>query len=173
MFGYFTPDVIYNTVYDIDFGSLKEKNIKGLIFDIDNTLVSYKTEKPTENVNLLMNKLKNEGFAICFISNNNKKRVDIFNDEFQFLSFPDAGKPSVKFIKKALKIMDLNRENVVLIGDQLFTDVTAAKRAKIKAILVAPIEPVETLFFRFKRFMEKPFIKRYYRRVKKNHGGKI
>ena len=173
MFGYFTPDIIYNNIYDIDFDSLKEKNIKGLIFDIDNTLVSYKTEKPTESVIVLMNKLKNDGFDICFVSNNNKQRVDIFNDEFKFFSFPKAGKPSIKYIKEALKAMKLTNKTVAFIGDQLFTDVTAAKRAKMTAILVTPIEPVETLFFKFKRFMEKPFIKRYYRRLKKGYGKNI
>jgi len=172
MFGYFTPDVIYNNVYDIDYDLLKEKNIKGLIFDIDNTLVSYKQKKPTENVIALMNKLKSEGFVICFISNNSKERVDIFNEKFRFYSFPKAKKPSVKFIKEALKKMDLNNKKVALIGDQLFTDVTAAKRAKMTALLVSPIEPVETLFFKFKRFMEKPFIRRYYRRLKKSYGKK-
>ena len=173
MFGYFTPDVILDTVYDIDFDELKKKNIKGLIFDIDNTLVSYKTEKPTEKVIALLNKLKSDGFNICFVSNNNKQRVDIFNDEFKFFSYPKAGKPSVRYIKEALKAMNLPRENVVLIGDQLFTDVTAAKRAKLTAILVTPIEPVENLFFKFKRVMEKPFLKRYYRRLKKNYDEKI
>ena len=165
MFRYFTPDVIYNNIYDIDFDSLKKNNIKGLIFYIDNTLVSYKTEKPTENVVALMNKLKNDGFDICFVSNNNKQRVDIFNDEFKFFSFPKAGKPSVKYIREALKSINMTNETAALIGDQLFTDVTAAKRAKMTAILVTPIEPVETMFFKFKRFMEKPFIKRYYRRL--------
>ena len=173
MFGYFTPDIIYDTVYDIDFDLLIEKNIKGLIFDIDNTLVSYKQEKPTENVINLMDKLKSENFEICFVSNNHKQRVDIFNDKFGFFSFPKAGKPSVKYIKKALKSMNLTNKEVALIGDQLFTDVTAAKRAKIMAVLVTPIEPVETMFFKFKRFMEKPFIKRYYRRLEKSYGKKI
>ena len=173
MFGYFLPDIIYENVYEIDFDSLREKNIKGLIFDIDNTLVSYKQEKPTENVNALMAQLKSDGFIICFVSNNNKQRVDIFNGEFKYFSFPDAKKPFIRYIKEALKAMEISKENAVLIGDQLFTDVAAAKRAKITAILVTPIEPVETLFFRFKRLMEKPFIKRYYRRRKKDYGGKI
>jgi len=173
MLGYFTPDIIYNNIYDIDFDSLKKKNIKGLIFDIDNTLVSYRQEKPTENVVALMGKLKAEGFDICFVSNNSKERVDLFNDEFKFFSFPDAGKPSVKYIREALKSINLTNGNAALIGDQLFTDVTAAKRAKMTAILVKPIEPVETAFFKFKRFMEKPFIRRYYRRLNKKHGKKI
>ena len=167
MFGWFTPDIIYNNVYDIDFELLKKKNIKGLIFDIDNTLVSYKQEKPTEKVSAFINKLTAEGFNISFVSNNNKERVDIFNEEFKFFSYPKAGKPSIKFIKAALKSMNFDNNQTALIGDQLFTDVTAAKRAKIMAILVTPIEPVETLFFKFKRLMEKPFIRKYYRRLNK------
>lgn len=167
MFRYFTPDFIFDRIHDIDFDSLKKKNIKGLIFDIDNTLVSYRQEKPTKEVSALMDSLKSEGFEICFISNNSRQRVDIFNSDFNFFSYPEAGKPSVKFIKAALSDMDLNAKNAAFVGDQLFTDVMAAKRAKIMAILVNPIEPVETAFFRFKRLMEKPFIKRYYRKLKK------
>ena len=166
MLGYFTPDSIFESVYDIDFGALmKEKNIKGLIFDIDNTLVSYKQEKPTESVASLMDKLTGEGFKICFVSNNTKQRVDMFNSGFKFAAYANARKPFVTYIGEAIKIMGLPRENIALIGDQLFTDVAAAKRAKITALLVTPIEPVETLFFRFKRFWEKPLIKRYYKRL--------
>ena len=173
MVGYFVPDMIYDTVYEIDFDALNKKNIKGLIFDIDNTLVSYKQETPTENVADLLNGLTNMGFAICFISNNSKERVALFNQKFQYFSFPKAGKPSIKFIKEAIKVMGINAENTAMIGDQIFTDVFAAKRIKIMSILVNPIEPVETLFFKFKRYMEKPFLKKYYKRLNKNYGGKI
>jgi HAD superfamily phosphatase (TIGR01668 family) len=173
MFGYFIPDIIYDTVYDIDFDMLKKNNIKGLIFDIDNTLVSYQEEKPTDNVINLLNGLKKSGFDICFISNNSKERVDLFNSEFKYFSFPNAKKPSVKYIKEAMKVMGLTNKNTAIIGDQIFTDVFAAKRMKIKSILVTPIEPVETLFFKFKRIMEKPFLKQYYKRLNKNDGKKI
>ena len=173
MFGWFMPDIIYRTVYDINFDSLKEKNIKGLIFDIDNTLVSYKQKKPNDKVKALLNKLKNDGFDICFVSNNNKQRVDIFNEEFKFFSYPNAKKPFTKYIKKAIKSMQISNKNAALIGDQLFTDIAAAKRVEITAVLVTPIEPVETLFFKFKRFMEKPFLKKYYRRLNKNYDGEI
>ena len=173
MLGYFTPDKIFGSVYDIDFDMLMKKNITGIIFDIDNTLVSYKQEKPTKEVSALMDKLTNAGFKICFVSNNTKERVDIFNDKFQFFSFPKAGKPSPRYIRQALKVMGVSGKNAALIGDQIFTDVAAAKRAKTTAILVNPIEPVETMFFRVKRFMEKPFIKRYYRKLKKSHAKKI
>ena len=179
MFDFFMPDIIYDSVYDIDFDSLRKKNIKGLIFDIDNTLVSYKQETPTENVVNLMNRLKDAGFAVCFVSNNNKERVDIFSGGFNrfsfqtiqtiqtFSAFPNAKKPLKKAMRKAVESMRLANTDVAVIGDQLFTDVIAAKRIKAASILVTPIEPVETLFFKLKRFLEKPFIKRYYKRLEK------
>ena len=168
MFNLFVPDIICGSVYDIDFDSLKKENITGLIFDIDNTLVSYKTEKPDGDVINLMNRLKESGFTVCFVSNNGKKRVDIFNVDFKYSSFPNAKKPSKKSMRGALDAMNLSGENVAVIGDQLFTDVAAARRVKAAAVLVTPIEPVKTIFFKFKRFMEKPFIKIYYRRLRKS-----
>lgn len=173
MFDLFMPDIICESVYDIDFDALKKKNIKGLIFDIDNTLVSYKQEKPTENVVNLMNRLSEAGFTVCFVSNNNKNRVDIFNSGFNYSSFPNAKKPLKKSMKNALKIMRMTNADAAVIGDQIFTDVIAAKRIKAVSILVTPIEPLETLFFRLKRFLEKPFIKRYYKKIKNKKTSEI
>ncbi|MCL2773578.1 MAG: YqeG family HAD IIIA-type phosphatase [Oscillospiraceae bacterium] len=167
MFNLFVPDIIYGSVYDIDFVSLKKRNITGLIFDIDNTLVSYKRDKPDENVINLMNRLKKAGFAVCFVSNNSKQRVDTFNRDFKYFSFSNAKKPLKKSMCRALESMNLTNENVAVIGDQLFTDVAAARRIKAIAVLVNPIEPVDSLFFKFKRMLEKPFIKTYYKRLEK------
>ena len=164
---YLTPDFIYNNIYDIDFDELKKNNIQGLIFDIDNTLVSYEQPEPTPKVVDLMNKLKSRDFSICFISNNNKQRVELFNRDFKFPSFYNAHKPSVKFFKEAMVKMNIKSENIAVIGDQLFTDVIAAKRMKMLSVLVNPIEPVESFFFKIKRLVEKPFIRRYYKKAKK------
>jgi len=164
---YLTPDFIYNNIYEIDFDELKRKDIKSLIFDIDNTLVSYKQPEPTPEVVDLMTKLKSKDFSICFISNNNRQRVDLFNSGFKYPAFYDAGKPSIKFLKKAIDELDIKSENTAVIGDQLFTDVVAAKRMNMTALLVSPIEPVESVFFKLKRLGEKPFIRRYYRKLKK------
>ena len=167
---FFMPDIVYKTVYDIDFDAIIEKNIKGLFFDIDNTLVSYKQPTPTDDVINLMDKLNKAGFIICFVSNNTKERVDMFNRDFNYLSIPDAKKPfnkSKKSMENALESMSLTNIDAVVIGDQIFTDVIAAKKIKAASVLVSPIEPVETLFFKFKRFFEKPLIKRYYEKREK------
>ena len=166
IFRYLTPDFIYSNIYDIDFDKLQKNNIKGLIFDIDNTLVSYEQPEPTLEVIDLMDRLNNMGFSICFISNNNKRRVELFNGSFKYPAFYNARKPSVRLFKQAINKMNLKNENTAVIGDQLFTDIIAAKRMKMTALLVNPIEPVESLFFKIKRMGEKPFIRRYYKKLK-------
>lgn len=166
---FLTPDFIFSNIYDIDFDALKKSGISSLIFDIDNTLVAYTQPEPTDSVVDLMDKLEKSGFKICFISNNKKHRVDLFNKGFKYLSFYDAGKPSTRFFKKAIAEMNAGSQNTAVIGDQLFTDVIAAKRMKMAAILVTPIEPVESAFFKLKRLGEKPFIRRYYKKLNKKN----
>ncbi|MCL2099673.1 MAG: HAD hydrolase-like protein, partial [Oscillospiraceae bacterium] len=137
------------------------KGIKGLIFDIDNTLVTYSLPGPTLEISGLMQKLKEDGLGVCFVSNNKKERVEIFNRTFGFPAFYAAGKPKKKYMKRALEVMGTAPCNTAVIGDQLFTDICAGKRMKMLSLLVMPIEPVETLFFKLKRVLEKPLIKRY------------
>jgi HAD superfamily phosphatase (TIGR01668 family) len=163
MFKYFMPDKIYNNVYGIDFDGLIKKGVKGLIFDIDNTLVSYRQPEPTAEVIRLMQSLREKGFSICFVSNNKKARVDLFNRDFKFPAFAEAGKPLKKYMKRALEAMGIKENQAAIIGDQLFTDICAGKRMNMLALFVYPIESVETLFFKAKRALEKPIIKRYRR----------
>ena len=170
IFKYFMPDKIYHNVYEIDFDGLIKKDIKGLIFDIDNTLVSYKQPEPTGEVIELMRSLREKGFKICFVSNNNKERVDLFNRDFKFPAFAEAGKPLKKYMKLALEAMGVTGNQTAVIGDQLFTDICAGKRIKAFALFVYPIEPVETLFFKAKRALEKPILKKYWRL---NHAKKL
>jgi len=157
------PDKIYDNVYEIDFDELIKKDIKGLIFDIDNTLVSYKQPEPTAEVTGLMRSLREKGFKVCFVSNNKKERVDLFNRDFKFPAFAEAGKPLKKYMRQALEAMGVTGEQAAIIGDQLFTDICAGKRMNMLALFVKPIEPVETLFFKAKRALEKPIIKKYRR----------
>lgn len=166
MLKYFLPDIIYDNVHVIDYETFIKQNKKGIIFDIDNTLVSYKQEIPTPKVDCLIKKLSELGFIICFISNNKKKRVELFNEKYKFKTYPEAGKPSLKVIKKALSELKLKKEEVVFIGDQIFTDVFAAKKAGFFSVLVKPIEPVENIFFKLKRVGEKPFLYHYQKKYR-------
>lgn len=161
MFKFFMPDKLYDDVYQIDFDEIAAKGIKGLIFDIDNTLVSYKQPSPTDEVVALLRDLQTKGFKLCFVSNNTTKRVELFNRELSLPAFSNAKKPLKKSMLSALDAMDVTPSQAAIIGDQLFTDVCAGKRVKLLALAVTPIEPVETLFFKLKRALEKPIIRKY------------
>lgn len=150
----FFPDRYVASTYVIDFEKLYEEGVRGLIFDIDNTLVPHGAPADERAVRLFA-RLKDIGFRCCLISNNQEKRVKTFNEPIQVDYVYNAHKPSVKNYIRAMEIMGTDRENTVFIGDQLFTDVWGAKRAGIPNILVKPIHPREEIQIVLKRYLEK------------------
>ena len=154
MFERFFPDRYVASTYIIDYEKLYEEGVRGLIFDIDNTLVPHGAPADERAVRLFA-RLKDIGFRCCLISNNQEKRVKTFNEPIRVDYVYNAHKPSVKNYIKAMEIMGTDRENTVFIGDQLFTDVWGAKRAGIPNILVKPIHPREEIQIVLKRYLEK------------------
>ena len=158
---YFFPDLKYKNVNDIDVDALTKMGIKYVILDIDNTLVPYTSPKPDENALNFLNKLKSNGIEFCFVSNNHLQRINFFNEKIGAPAYPDAKKPLLFGINKAMNAFGATNENTALIGDQVFTDICGGKRAKILTILVNPIKEVDTLFFKFKRYFERKIILKY------------
>ncbi len=154
MFERFFPDRYVASTYIIDYEKLYEEGVRGLIFDIDNTLVPHGAPADERAVRLFA-RLKDIGFRCCLISNNQEKRVKTFNEPIRVDYVYNAHKPSVKSYIKAMEIMGTDRESTVFIGDQLFTDVWGAKRAGIPNILVKPIHPREEIQIVLKRYLEK------------------
>lgn len=154
LFHRFYPDEYVDSVYRIDFYKLYEEGYRGVLFDIDNTLVPH-GKKADARAKKLIKELKSIGFGICLISNNQKERVTSFNDEVQVKFIYNAHKPSRKGYEKAMKILNTNKDNTIFIGDQLFTDVYGAKRTGIRNILVKPIHPKEEIQIVLKRRLEK------------------
>lgn len=150
----FFPDTYVASTYVIDFEKLYEDGVRGLIFDIDNTLVPH-GEPADQRAVALFAKLKEIGFECCLISNNQEPRVKMFNEKIQVNYVYNAHKPSVKNYFKAMGIMGTDQSNTVFIGDQLFTDVCGAKRSGIRNILVKPIYPKEEIQIVLKRYLEK------------------
>jgi HAD superfamily phosphatase (TIGR01668 family) len=166
--GFFVPDFYYDTIYDITPELLLSRKIRGIILDIDNTLVPYEIPEPTEEVRAWLLSMTDAGIKIAFVSNNHAERVELFNKSLGHPAFPDSGKPLRKSCLKAFEALECKAENVAIIGDQVFTDVLAGKIAKVNTtILVKPIKDKKNLFFRFKRLLEKPVIYTYNRRNKK------
>lgn len=166
MFEMFFPDRYVASTYVIDFEKLYQEGIRGLIFDIDNTLVPHGAPAD-ERAIALFQRLKKIGFQCCLISNNQEPRVKMFNEPIHVSYVYDAHKPSTKNYKKAMEIMGTDKETTVFIGDQLFTDVWGAKRTGISNILVKPIHPKEEIQIVIKRRLEKIVLFCYKRSLKK------
>lgn len=165
MFNMFFPDRYVVSTYVIDFEKLYENGYRGLIFDIDNTLVPHGAPADARAEELFL-RLKAIGFRCCLISNNKEPRVKMFNEKIQVDYVYDAHKPSTKNYKKAMEIMGTDKDNTVFIGDQLFTDVWGAKRAGIASVLVKPIHPKEEIQIVLKRYLEKIVLFFYKRSLK-------
>lgn len=163
------PDFYCDDIYGITPEYVKGMGIEAVILDIDNTLVPYEIAEPTEEVRAWLNALTEAGIKVAFVSNNHAPRVEKFNESLGFPAFPDSGKPFKKACNAAMAALGTKPENTAIIGDQVFTDVLAGRNAGLKAaFLVKPIKDKTNLFFKTKRLMEVPVLKKY----KRIHGEK-
>ena len=159
LFAFFRPDMAFCDVYTITPEALSELGVKGVVFDIDNTVAPYEIERPTEKMKEYFSSLRDAGIKMAFVSNNKGPRVTLFNESLGLYYVCKAGKPSPKGVRKCVAHFGLKPDEVIAVGDQIFTDCLAAHRAKIRFAMVKPIQPVESKFFKFKRFFERPFVK--------------
>lgn len=155
------PDFVFSSVYDITPDFFIEQGITAIVSDIDNTLVTYDDEKPTEQLEKWLKALKENGITVAFVSNNSHERVRIFNEELGFFAVGKSGKPFKKNVISAIEAMKAEKKNACIIGDQIFTDVLAGRNAKIRTVLVPPIKDKTDVFTKFKRLLEKPLLKSY------------
>lgn len=154
-----TPDLHVDSIFDLDLEKLKANNIKGLIIDIDNTLVSWELKYASEATKEWLLSLEKEGFKVCLVSNNTEDRVVTFNEELKLPTIHKASKPRTRAFKRAMKTMGTNTNNTAIIGDQIFTDVLGGNRIKIFTILVIPIEGKEFWWTTFVRKIERHVLK--------------
>lgn len=150
----FYPDEYLDSAYVIDFENMYKMGYRGVIFDIDNTLVPHGAPAD-ERAKALFARLKALGFQCCLLSNNQRPRVELFNEEIQVHFIENAHKPSVKNYRKAMELMGTDLKSTLFVGDQLFTDVYGARRTGIYSILVKPIHPKEEIQIVLKRYLEK------------------
>ena len=163
MLSRFYPDEYRISSYVIPYQELYVKGYRGIIFDIDNTLVPHGVPADKRTIELF-EKLKEIGFSSCLLSNNKEFRVKSFNQIIQTNYIYNAGKPSIKNYKKAMTLMGTDITNTLFVGDQLFTDIWGAKRTGIYSILVKPIHPHEEIQIVLKRYLEKIVLFFYRRR---------
>lgn len=166
MFKCFYPDEYLDSTYNIDFEKLRAEGYRGVLFDIDNTLVPHGASADERAMGLFAH-LRELGMDSCLISNNQLPRVKPFAEAVGTRFIEDAHKPGVKNYKKAMELMGCTTENTLFVGDQLFTDVYGAKRAGMRTILVKPIHPKEEIQIVLKRYLEK-IVLYFYRRQRKS-----
>ena len=149
----FYPDRREKSAYTIDYADLYRKGYRGVIFDIDNTLVPHGAPA-TKEAAAFFASLRETGFSTCLLSNNQKPRVAPFADAVGSIYIENAHKPSVKNYQEACRRMGIKEEQAVFVGDQLFTDVYGAKRTGLYNILTEPINPKEEIQIVLKRYLE-------------------
>ena len=163
------PEYMFDSFLDVTPEFLKSIGIKALVIDIDNTLAPYEVDEPDEKTIAWFDALKAHGIKASLISNNHVERVELFNRTLGLYAYPDSKKPSGKSIIDAMKKMGSTPSDTAGLGDQLLTDTLAVHRLDMISIIVPPIKDKTTLFFRSKRLLEKPFMRRYRKQQEKKH----
>lgn len=159
----FYPDFEVNSSYEIDYKALYEAGYRGIIYDVDNTLVPHGAPAD-ERAIALFQRLQNIGFQTLLLSNNKEPRVKMFSDAVGSTYIFKAGKPGRKGYLDAMEKMGTHVGNTIFVGDQLFTDVWGAKRTGIVSYLVKPIHPKEEIQIVLKRYLEKMVLYFYHKK---------
>ncbi len=155
------PKLYYKSVKEITYQELKKNNIKGLILDVDNTLIDFDKVMP-DGIKEWFEGIKRENIKAVILSNSNKEEK-IKNVAtvlgIEYIKF--AKKPLKLGFKRAKEKLNLNEENIAVVGDQIFTDIIGANRCKMFSILVEPIDVRDHIITRIKRPIEKFIVKKF------------
>lgn len=166
----FYPDEYLDSAYEIDYAALYEQGYRGIIFDIDNTLVPHGAPADERSI-ALFEELRRIGFESMLLSNNKEPRVRTFNEKVGSRYIYKANKPFPESYRKAMQTMGTMPGTTLFVGDQLFTDVWGAKKAGIRTYLVRPIHPKEEIQIVLKRCLEKIVLFFYKRKLRKERLG--
>lgn len=167
IFDRFYPDHCIRSAYELDYEKLRAAGIRGVIYDIDNTLVEHDAPAD-ERARALFARLKQLGLRACLLSNNDEPRVKKFAEAVGADGYIfKAGKPSPAGYRAAAEKIGCRPDETVFVGDQLFTDIWGAKNARVSNYLVQPIGPEKLLKIRLKRILERPVMAAYKRRKRR------
>jgi len=173
LFEILKPKVYVDSIRNIDLKKLKKvKNIKGIIVDLDNTLVAWGEKEVSQKIIDWVNEAKKLGLKICIVSNTNSKRVAELAKVFDVPYHSKYFKPFSVAFNNGLKILDTKKSETVVIGDQIFTDIWGGNRLKLLTILVAPIVKKDSMGTFLHRNLEKIIISFWIRKdiIKKEIG---
>ena len=160
---FFTPTYMFAHFYDVTPQFLQEHGIRGLLIDIDNTLAPYEQPDPDARIRDWFDSLAAHGIKAALVSNNHADRVERFNSTLGLIAYHDSGKPSKKALIRAMDALGVAKAEAAMMGDQLLTDSLGGRLTGIPTIIVPPIRDKVTAFYKFKRWCERPFIRKYAR----------
>lgn len=161
----FYPDIYIDNIFLLPLDEFRKRGIKAIVFDIDNTIAPFDIPEADEEIISLFKFLEGQGFRLCLLSNNNKKRVEKFNEKLKAMAVYRAGKPGVKKLENAMFDMGVTKKQTALVGDQVFTDIYCAYKAGVTAVLTKPMCNRDQFVTKVKRGIEEKVIKAYLRRM--------
>ena len=161
------PDMYLDSIFKIEYENLFNRGMRGLVYDIDNTLAEIDRPEPNDRLIALFDRLKEMGYGICLLSNNNEGRVRKFNEKLKLHAIHRAAKPRSRGIKKAMSLLGTDEKNTIMIGDQIFTDVWCGKSHGLYTILVHPVAKKDELIVTAKRWPEKIVLALYQRKARR------
>lgn len=151
----FLPNEHVKNIFHIKPEVLKEKGIKAIITDLDNTLVEWDRPNATPQLVQWFEDIKSHDIKVTIVSNNNERRVKAFADPLGIEFIFEARKPLTMAFKRAIKLMNVKKEETVVIGDQLLTDIFGGNRSGFYTILVIPVAQSDGFMTRFNRKIER------------------
>lgn len=157
------PDFYYDSIFHIPYKSLYEQGLRGLVYDIDNTLAGYEDRQPPARILSLISELHEIGFQVGLLSNNHSGRLNTFNKTMKLPGASLAAKPFTSALKRVMREMHVEQHETAIVGDQLLADIWCGKRAGITTILVKPMTEREVITVILKRLPEQWLLKRYLR----------
>ena len=160
------PKIYLKNVVELSDKIIEKNHIKAIILDVDNTLIDYE-QNMLEGVEAWCKKQKQNGIKFCILSNSNKKEK--VKKVAQILDVPYiyfAKKPLKFGFKKAIKMLGVKKEQIAVVGDQIFTDVIGANRSKMISVLVEPIKEKDIWITVLKRPLEQRIIHRYLKKIR-------
>jgi len=160
----FYPSAMLHRVQELSPEKLRRAGIRGILLDVDNTLSPHDAPDPEPEALAWIEKMKQRGFLLCIVSNNTAGRVAPFAQKLGLEYSSMAGKPFPFGFRRAVSSMEILPSEAIAVGDQLFTDICGANLAGIRSVLVEPIRSETTLRFRIKRRLERPVLRRFFKK---------
>ena len=151
------PRLIVTELPDITPEMLRQRKIRLLMLDFDNTIVPYTTNVPTDKMEAWLRNMAASEIPVCVVSNSKHDRVKIFCEKYGIPCITHAKKPFAKGIQQCLRKFGVDPKNAALVGDQIYTDVLGGNCAGVTSVLVKAIDN-HNIWLKLRHVAELPFI---------------